>query len=325
MRIVLLTITVLLASMASFPSKEDDSERLAGALGIKLIEISPADPPDAKAIEKIAGVTGAKKGALEGGAYYWGLFQKSGEELAVHLVRLPLTNLVPAVAVLMAIDENGAFAAAAVVNEDDEQVAGWENLVGNLRYSQVPELANARPRSELQRIRERSEKAKDADGRLTAALLDVLVHMHEQASVFNIPEGTNPLSSKEQALMMADQYDNIAVLSDSLSPLLGDKTETFAGVARESAAVAKGIAEGGGEMDRTAQRKLFANCRSCHDMQLEGGEAKKVFTQARERFGIGDGFYQMGHDIRVSHADRKAAQRVADTLRAAVLLLEAAE
>ena len=321
----LLAAALLLVPMSMFAREgdrdaRDDRERFAAALEIELIEIGPADAPDADGIARVTRATGEKESALAGGDYYWGLFGKSGEEMAVHLVRKPVSNLGAAAAVIMALDENGAFAAAAVVNEKDEAIESWGNLAHNLRFAELPKLGDAKPRSELVRIRKRSATEKTEDGRLTLALLDVLVHMNEQASSFNIPDGTNPLSDEEQARMMSEQYTRVAELSEMLEPLLGDRAELFAEIGRESAAIALDIAEGKGN-----QRALFGNCRRCHDMELPGGTVKEVFEKTRRGFGIGDGFYQIGHDVRISHADREAAQRVADAMRSSALLLQAAE
>ena len=67
------------------------------------------------------------------------------------------------------------------------------------------------------------------------------------------------------------------------------------------------------------------NCASCHNLALNefDGRLKDVSTATRQRLGIGNGFYQIGHDMRIRHPDRKRAQLVADALRRGALLLDA--
>ena len=50
---------------------------------------------------------------------------------------------------------------------------------------------------------------------------------------------------------------------------------------------------------------------------------KRAFTAARHERGIGDGFYQVGHDLRISHNDRDEMQLAADALRLAALSIDA--
>jgi hypothetical protein len=129
--------------------------------------------------------------------------------------------------------------------------------------------------------------------------------------------------------MMSAEYAALAELTDALSPLLGEKATTFAELALDSSERALAAAEAVRNEDRQAGQRasggMMDNCNRCHRMDLpeQDGKVKDVFYDARADLGIGDGFYQLGHDVRIRHPDRELAQSVCDALRAGALLLDA--
>ena len=74
---------------------------------------------------------------------------------------------------------------------------------------------------------------------------------------------------------------------------------------------------------RSSRRELTGNCKKCHELTVAEGTLQDAATASRTRLGIGDGYYQIGHDLRIRHPDRERAQRVADALRIGALLIDA--
>jgi hypothetical protein len=118
-------------------------------------------------------------------------------------------------------------------------------------------------------------------------------------------------------------------LTPTLQPILGSKSASFKQLAQDSAAadgkMAASIAQGD-LVSQGPQRKLILrNCSACHGMQLPEVDKRlrNAFQSQRERLGIGNGFYQVGHDVRISSNDRKALQAACDALRAGALLVDA--
>ena len=129
--------------------------------------------------------------------------------------------------------------------------------------------------------------------------------------------------------MVSRSYSQLADLSDPLKPLLGKSADEFARIAMSSSEAAASMAEGVRAMDSDAinagRRLVGRNCRSCHRLDLpdSNGTVKQVFAKTRRELGIGDGHYQVGHDLRITHHDRERMQVMADALRCAALLANA--
>ena len=203
-------------------------------------------------------------------------------------------------------------------------------LVGLLIYTLTrAEPEGAQPRSHLARLRAEAEaNGDDDDALLTAGLLRLLEHMNQQASIFNLPRQSQTLSFAEGARMMSREYGKVAELAPALKPILSESADEFVRLALDSSAAAAALAVAADEEDatsgRAAQGRVMQNCASCHDLALTGldGPLKKATAEARSIRGVGNGFYQIGHDMRIRHPDRERAQLVADALRRGALLLD---
>lgn len=129
--------------------------------------------------------------------------------------------------------------------------------------------------------------------------------------------------------MMSVEYGKVAELAPALRPILAEAEDEFVRLALDSSSNAAALAEAFEKRDqsagRVAQRQVMDNCKSCHQLAIPGfdGTLSDAAAQARRRLGIGDGFYQIGHDLRIRHPDRARAQRVADALRVGALLVDA--
>ena len=128
--------------------------------------------------------------------------------------------------------------------------------------------------------------------------------------------------------MMSREYAKVAELGPALKPILSESADEFVRLALESSEAAAALAvaadEGDATSGRAAQNRVMQNCSTCHDLALPGfdGPLKKATAEARSKRGVGNGFYQIGHDMRIRHADRGRAQQVADALRRGALLLD---
>jgi hypothetical protein len=130
--------------------------------------------------------------------------------------------------------------------------------------------------------------------------------------------------------MMERQYTRVAELAGPLQPLLGDQTARFTEIASDSAArcreVAAAMDAGDQETAGSVAATITQNCRACHS--LEGlaieGLLKDASNETRATLGIGDGHFVVGYDLRIRHPDRKRPQAVADGIRTASLVLDAA-
>ena len=71
----------------------------------------------------------------------------------------------------------------------------------------------------------------------------------------------------------------------------------------------------------------MGRCRACHELPSPAGEdgLSAASSAKREELGIGDGFYRVGHDLRIRHPERKRMQLIADALRVGALLIDSVE
>ncbi|QDU66157.1 hypothetical protein [Engelhardtia mirabilis] len=312
----------LLALRPAEPDGADECERIGAALGLELVEFAPMEPASEARLAQVDRATGTTStGEVR---LFRARLAPPADSTSLVIACQPLEGLAPAATAILALDQERAFAGAAVVDASTQPIEAWASFAANLRFARLPRLSDARPRTELATIRQRCEGDDSDDARLTVALLDLLACMHEQASVFNIPADTNPLTLKERAEMLADRYGRVAELATPVAALLDDGAARFVELALDSRSTAAMVADAGGLMDRDARRALFGNCKACHELPLGDESLKRRFARERERLGIGDGYFQVGHDLRVSHADSEAAQRVADAMRRAALLLNPA-
>jgi len=305
----------------------EEGEEIAYNLDLEPVALDAVEPAQG-ARERVAAACGRSARELAGIVVFAGLVRSQAGEQEVRMVRVPFRLGETTFAALLALHEHGGFATAAIVDDVGTPVPEWQKLLGNLRHYELPKLDGARPRSHLREVRATAEGSQDPEARLTLALLDVLGHMNEQASVFNIPAEMQTLAPDEACAMMSEQYAAVLELADDLTPLLGESTAEFRRLARESSESASAMAEATRAGDQAAgeeaQTRVMANCNACHRMPLDDGRPlSEVFTEARSKRGIGDGYWQVGHDVRIHHADRPKLQRVVDALREAALLIDA--
>ena len=216
-----------------------------------------------------------------------------------------------------------------MVDGNGKVIGEWQHFMEDLKWYDVPRLEGARPPSQLAKLRAEAEGEDDVQAALLVGLLALLQHMNRQASVFNLPRESQTLTVGEGARMMSEEYRKVAELAPALAPILGDSSGEFVRIARDSSDAASALAKAFDARDqmsgRAAQQRVMGNCKSCHQLALSGfdGGLNETASQERKRLGIGDGFYQIGHDMRIRHPDRDRAQLVADALRRGALLVDA--
>lgn len=324
-----LPFLLFLMAWAEEPTPDEEAEAIAYTLELDPLEFQRVDP-DAAFLARVAAATGARLDALRGLPVFVGNVDSEKGERRVRLVRVPLSKAGDAKAALLALGEDLDFLAAAVVDDFGAPIGDWENLLGSLRHYRIPQLESAQPRQHLERVRKLWQQGEETrEARLGLALLELLGHMNQQASAFNIPEAMLASSPLEMAEMMTRQYEHVSSLIDDLAPLLGSERSEFERLADLSRSSAAAVAEALRNEDQAraskSSRQMMANCSACHRLPLSahGGRfLTDVFTAEREKRGIGDGFWQVGHDVRVHHPDRQKLQHVVDALRAGALLLQ---
>lgn len=303
------------------------------SLGPRLVDVTELDAPSAGARDRVAKAVGQDASLTEGARLFDARTRPArGARKPVRICRLPLPAESPAAAVLLAIDDEGRWSGGAVLDEGGAAVEEWKRFLSVVAFRPVPRLATARPRAHVEEVRKNSLIAKAAEERLPAALIEMLEAMQTQAAVMNVPTGPDGLPARELVVGMRDAYARAAELAVPLAPMLGEKAERFSELARESsedaaamlAALDSNDGEGDQEALRTAQRAVMQRCHSCHDLPgPDGEELKAAFPARRAELDIGDGYYIVGFDLRIAHADREAAQEIADGLRRAALLIDA--
>ncbi|MEM7204160.1 MAG: hypothetical protein AAF628_28125 [Planctomycetota bacterium] len=256
------------------------------------------------------------------------LFEASrADGTPVFVARAPVADEDPTAWALVALTKDMALVAAAVTDATDVVVDEWNHLMEGLEFHDVPRLEGARPRQSLGEWRATAAAApKDDEAQLAIALLDVLRHMNEQASVFNLPPSSDRDPAAESR-MMSREFAAVAKLSAPLQPILGDAAPEFERLATEASGAAAAIADAAADANRAAipphQRAIMRSCKACHRLPVAGGQLKDATARARARLGIGDGYYQLGHDLRIRHPDRSRTQNVLDALRLGALLIDA--
>lgn len=325
--------------VAASPFEEDalpgpDPDRLLSmelALGTELDLAAMAELSDEQR-SRVIEATEFDVESIEDAALFAGHGRFDGNQKRVRLALVPVPGDGEDAHILIALNEQMRYMAGAVLDIDGDPLNEWDRFVRNLEWAEQPTLEDARPRSWLERRRAGiSLDSEDEEQRLTAALLDLMSHMNEQASVFNIDPRSNPVAPHEQFEMVRDQYDAVARLGGALAPLLAGQQDEFVRLAEDSADAADSMVEPveKGDMSRfeEIQKRIQKNCHSCHELTDERfeGMLKDASAEKRDALGIGDGFWQVGHDLRISHIDRERMQRVADAFRLGVLMLDAAQ
>lgn len=250
-----------------------------------------------------------------------------GADLLVAAV--PIVNEVKQFAWLV-LDPRRQYVSSAVARSDGTVVDEWRHFMRGLKWHAVPRLDGARPWSQVTRQRTDAEGTDDPKDRLFVALLDLQQAMNDQASIFNLPREGRPLSETEEYEMVTRSFERTAELGPALAPLLGDTVEEFQRIARESAEQTTTFAREASTMSEeesaALRGKLLSNCMACHELAVPGYDdpLKDVSNDRRHELGIGDGFYRVGHDLRIRHPQRDRMQRVADALRLGALLLDGA-
>jgi len=313
----------------ALPGAVVDGEFVARGLELKPLELAKAPPLPKQSLAALKRATGYSTRDLKGSAVFVGTVNQDGVEQETRLASVPFELDGQPHHALFALNGDGVFLRAAVVNDAGQPLDEWRHTLKNFAFYELPRLDGAQPRSELGDARRQwSRRGKDPEAQLGLALLDVLKHMNDQASVFNLPPEGRALGPAESSEMASQSFTQLADLAEPLAPLLGQAADEFVRLATESSTAAANMAAAARAEDwdamGAAQRSMMGNCRSCHDLNLPEleGLVKGTFAAARESLGIGDGFYQVGHDLRITHHDRERMQIMADAMRCAALLAD---
>jgi hypothetical protein len=330
MRTILVVAPVLFSTLFSNLTEipqigDQDRTNFEAALEIELENLRPLQLPGAEVLARIAEASDGGMNHLLAAS----LFAAADGGDALRIARVPVGGTEDGSFAVIVLTQAMDFVRAAVVDGAGKVVAEWSHFMEDLQWYDVPRLEGAQPRSHLARLRAEAEaNGDDEDALLTAGLLRLLEHMNQQASIFNLPRQSQTLSFAEGARMMSREYGKVAELAPALKPILRESADEFVRLARDSSAAAAALAvaadEGNATSGRAAQGRVMQNCSTCHDLALTelDGPLKKATAEARGKRGVGDGFYQIGHDMRIRHADRERAQLVADALRRGALLLD---
>ena len=322
--------TIPVAVVGPTRHRLDDSERaerMAAALRAPLEEIEAIALPIAAQRALVAEATQTTDDELRRVELF--LATSNQVELRLALVPIDSSEVDSDELALIALTAEHELFGAAVVDADLGHRTAWDHFLGLFEYADVPRLEGARPRAWLAERRTAAVAAPDdPESELVLALLDLQRFMNEQASVFNLPQdGSRAL--EDELDMMREQYTKVAELAPTLRPLFGDSVDEVKRLALDSAdgatAMKAAVADGDQATARTIQQRVMGNCRNCHFLPGEAyaGRLADASAAARAKLEIGNGFYQIGHDVRIGHTDREAAQRVADALRIGALMIDA--
>ena len=315
----------LFVTILGHASTGQTTATLGRALGQELHDPLELAAPKPAVLAKIVALTGVSP-ALLTKAERFAATTREGD--SIYICRMPMPDGDVAAATLFAVDRAGTFFGAAALDEAGKAIDEWRPLFRQFKFRPLPRLALAKPKSAIEAARKIATNSDDPNAKLTLALLRLIRHMQDQAALFNIPRPRSQKPERKLILQVRDAYRGVAELKDDLEPILGRQADKFAGLATKAAEISDKFLAALDEDDlATAAREgraLTRNCRSCHNMtglKVEG-KLKDVSRAKREALGIGDGYFIIGYDIRVAHADRKKAQRVLDSLRQAALLLD---
>jgi len=306
-----------------------DAATFGAALGLELSALDLMLPFVDAARKEVAKATDCDSDSLAE-ARTWIARQAlaDGRSRELRLGRLPFEGRGDEGFVLLALDEERRFVAAAVLDQDGDAMPSWKHFLQAFGRSTTPRMNGARPRSHLARVREKARSDGNENGQLTLALFDFLGHMQAQARADELPPdpGRDPVAEcreRSRSLLQA------ASVTPGLATLLGSRATEFTRLAKDAAAAAEALATACAAGDRDAtlagRERLRATCTGCHALEIpERGPVKPLFRSTRAELGIGDGYWVVGHDLPWRHADREQAQAVADRLRQLALLLDLA-
>ena len=323
---------ILVVAGGATANENDDLHAAFEAMLETELVLEPLASPDDEQLQRVLDATESTVATIEEVRLFTGRLASEDPdgEASLLLASAPIDGEGDDATALVAVGKPMRWRAGAILDLDGDAMAEWSAFLRNMRFAPFPSLDDARPPSWLMDLRDQLQGDDDEQAHLTLALIRLQEHMNEQASVFNIPRRTNPLAPHEQFSMMREKYEETAGLSDALAPLLGDQADEFVRIAEDSAEAAAEMIEPATNGDfkafRETQARITANCKSCHFMEGHAatGHLNDAAKETRRRLGIGGGFWKVGYDLRISHADRERSQRVADALRLAVLMLDAA-
>lgn len=307
---------------------EEEPPNFLAALSLELKDCRAVDLPESKGIEAVSKATDWSAKDLKQARLYRASRTSASD---VFLARVPVSAPEKDSYAILVLDPDKAYVASVVVDSKGAVIEEWQHFMGIIEFGEVPRLEGARAWSEVEQARAEALEDDSEDARLMLALLDTLQFMNDQASVFNLPPDMREHSEVGEAEMMQESYAKLADLAPALEPLLGDSLAKFEQLAMSSADLAGELVEavkaknvGAG---RGIQRKIMGSCKDCHNLphpEFDGGQ-KDAFKALREELDIGDGYYRVGHDLRIRHPDRKRMQLIADALRAGALLMDASK
>jgi len=308
----------------------DGGEFVAYGLDLEPLAVACLPAPATENLSRIARATGFNVAELRLSSLFAGRVLFGEEEVEVRMGRVPFVQGKDTLFALYALREDGSFLAASVVDEGGTPVEEWRPMLNNFAFYRVPKLKGAKPRRHLQDLEQNAREHPKAPGsRDVLQLLRVLALMQEQASVFNLPQGGPDRDAAQEARMMQANYRALADMSPSLGSLLGSLEPDFERTAMASSTAAGQLLHAIQDEDpsaiQRARGQITSNCGRCHRKRHpeDGQFLTERFAALREKLGIGGGYYQVGHDLRISHWDKDRTQQVADNMRVAALLLDA--
>jgi ribosomal protein L44E len=227
--------------------------------------------------------------------------------------------------VAIAPDDRVVAGVRVLENKDDPAVASDDFLVQFEGFHYSTSLAN--PASMLAEARNRVADRKDEKARHADGIFKLMSIMHPVQTAWWSLNRHLDKGSKEAA---ADAEEIIRLFGETekvlpdFTFLKASQIDSFKRRLKESSKELGNLAQHARagkmvEARRSADEVLKMSCTLCH-----AGNAR-LFREKRLELGIGNGYFSVGHDVKVAEGPRESFEAVAGAIRKAVLILNEAK
>jgi len=221
------------------------------------------------------------------------------------------------------------FRGGAVLGKDGTLVANMNAFANQFAGKAVPKLDGAVTRAAAAKVLAELEGGKDAAQKASAALIDVRRQMlHQSAPIGSImtllEHGKAP--SDADVTAARGPYQALQARAAEIAPAVGKGAKDYAASIDGVLKALDQIAGAGDEGKRKAVHALLKrDCRTCHQLESDRWQgAFEDFAQnERRRLGLGERVFLVGYDVLPAGVDAADAQKLADAMYRAALLLDA--
>lgn len=227
------------------------------------------------------------------------------------------------IGVAVAPEERVVAGALVLENKDEPAIADFMDQFERFRYS--PNLAN--PASSLEEARKRGAERKDEQAKQLDGLFKLHAIMHPVQTAWWSLQDRLEKESKDAAAD-AEQIVKLFGETEKLLPdftfLKQSQVDSFRRRLRDSVKELQTLAQHAKagkmvEARASAAEVLKMSCTLCH----AGNE--RLFREKRLEFGIGNGYFAVGLDVKAPEGPRESFQAAARAIRLAVLILSEAK